>query len=588
GYIGASWISSDSILLENIILEVNANWELNAPIEGDNSSSITVNNDMAWNAGNIAVDLTSVGNITIPPSAQVSFEGSLFLNDGIIDQSGEWTFEGEIQNRNRHNLLAGFISFDGNQPTYRNLSDLSIQAAIEPLRPSANSNNGRLINDAPGGYISYDAGEETWLLELDFENRAQVDILAAAVVDFQGRLDDYFGINFVSAVEWRTQEAHFYYSPDITFPSLWRIQGPTTVQGFLNTFTDVILSDSISCSLGWRVSASTTIEGEYVDASMLVDGVSGFLDLPAGFAPTTFTDDIENAGTMLVNREMVCQNNLELTNTGFLLIGESGQMIQGIGSILNQGDLSLDVLETEVVQIDLDLTNEGSISGTGQLFTTGTVLHSGLISPGFSPGSLGFNEPIFEAENILRIELQGDGGPGLGHDVVPIEGEGILNGTLDIQLLDGFLPDLGSEYVIMSCPTACTGSFSEVLWPIDSDNWELQYNGDDVRIRVIAPLPAELIEFEGKAQASHNQLQWTTASERNVSHFEVYRSESGTHNWQLLGNTPAANQSDERNVYQFQDPSPLPQAYYRLQIVDLDWQMEFSKLIFIDRKAAVP
>ena len=98
-----------------------------------------------------------------------------------------------------------------------------------------------------------------------------------------------------------------------------------------------------------------------------------------------------------------------------------------------------------------------------------------------------------------------------------------------------------------------------------------------------AVLPLELSIFTARPLTTTDaQLNWTTDSEINTSHFEVERSIDGKV-WEKFETVAAAGFSQEERRYQLVDakvfnPAELAKAtfYYRLRMVDLDGSFEYS------------
>jgi hypothetical protein len=101
------------------------------------------------------------------------------------------------------------------------------------------------------------------------------------------------------------------------------------------------------------------------------------------------------------------------------------------------------------------------------------------------------------------------------------------------------------------------------------------------------PLPVQLVTFSGQQEQGENILEWLTAAEFNVSHFEVERSVNGTA-FQKLGAVEAAGNSTEPRDYRFVD-SDLPSGglYYRLRIVDNDNTYEYSNVVYLSTNGGV-
>jgi Secretion system C-terminal sorting domain len=85
------------------------------------------------------------------------------------------------------------------------------------------------------------------------------------------------------------------------------------------------------------------------------------------------------------------------------------------------------------------------------------------------------------------------------------------------------------------------------------------------------------LDFFAKAQKNNTvDLLWSTASEKQNSHFEVQRSANG-HDWATIGTVKGNGTTAAKNDYTFTDFSPLNNVnYYRLKQVDFDDKFEYS------------
>lgn len=106
-------------------------------------------------------------------------------------------------------------------------------------------------------------------------------------------------------------------------------------------------------------------------------------------------------------------------------------------------------------------------------------------------------------------------------------------------------------------------------------------NGSTVTIEYdLVVLPVELAYFEGEYMDNTVQLDWATEMEKNSFEFEVQRSSNGR-DFNTIGIIDAAGESDKEIDYSYMDQEPLPHAYYRLKIVDLDGYTEYSEVLTI-------
>jgi len=101
------------------------------------------------------------------------------------------------------------------------------------------------------------------------------------------------------------------------------------------------------------------------------------------------------------------------------------------------------------------------------------------------------------------------------------------------------------------------------------------------------PLPVQLVSFTGQHNNGVNVLEWLTATETNVSHFEVERSVDGK-DYEMLGAVEAAGNSTEPRDYSFLDRDlPAGGLYYRLRIVDQDNTYAYSDIVYLSTSSGV-
>ncbi len=100
----------------------------------------------------------------------------------------------------------------------------------------------------------------------------------------------------------------------------------------------------------------------------------------------------------------------------------------------------------------------------------------------------------------------------------------------------------------------------------------------------LIPLPLRLLSFSGHALDNSNLLQWRTADEKNLSHFEIERSREGLH-WERIMTKTGTKQATSVNEYVVIDNKPAAgKNYYRLKQVDKDNSAIYSDAILIYRK----
>ena len=93
------------------------------------------------------------------------------------------------------------------------------------------------------------------------------------------------------------------------------------------------------------------------------------------------------------------------------------------------------------------------------------------------------------------------------------------------------------------------------------------------------PLPVKLTAFNATVEGNKKvNISWTTASEKNNSHFEVQRSANGVH-YSTIGSVAGKNNFSNITDYTFYDNQPLIEiSYYRLKQVDMDEKFDYSSI----------
>jgi hypothetical protein len=97
------------------------------------------------------------------------------------------------------------------------------------------------------------------------------------------------------------------------------------------------------------------------------------------------------------------------------------------------------------------------------------------------------------------------------------------------------------------------------------------------------PLPVTLTSFSATQKATRVQLRWTTAMEKDNSHFDVQRSTDGR-NFETIERVPGQKQSTQPTAYSSFDsnmPTVTGPIYYRLCQVDEDNTKTYSSVVTV-------
>jgi autotransporter-associated beta strand protein len=136
----------------------------------------------------------------------------------------------------------------------------------------------------------------------------------------------------------------------------------------------------------------------------------------------------------------------------------------------------------------------------------------GNFSPGHATALSTVSGDFVQAAGKLIIELDGTS-PGTGFDRLDVGGSASLAGSLEVNLLDGFLPSPGSSFEFLRATAGVSGTFAATLFPsLPGRSWRLEYESNAVRLLVDAVannLPGDY-NFNGVVDAA-DYLVWRNA-----------------------------------------------------------------------------
>jgi hypothetical protein len=134
----------------------------------------------------------------------------------------------------------------------------------------------------------------------------------------------------------------------------------------------------------------------------------------------------------------------------------------------------------------------GKLSGSGLVNAHVTV--GGETSPGLSAGSLSIAKNFTQASSsVFRVELGGLT-PGTDFDQLQLTGNSVaatMNGALIVELLPGFVPSLGNEFVLLTAANGTvTGGFTTTQLPVvPGVEFEVVVGTKAVTLKAVAVAP---------------------------------------------------------------------------------------------------
>jgi T5SS/PEP-CTERM-associated repeat protein len=246
------------------------------------------------------------------------------------------------------------------------------------------------------------------------------------------------------------------------------------------------------------------VDGNGTIEALKVDNNAGGRLRPVGTEPMLITGTLNNSGLVDVQSGVLevigpTNNNLDIDardgailrfrSTGLGLDNNSGSqlaitsgVVDVFGTVNNDAGAEIAVGGTAVAVFHDAVTNNGTIfvQPGGEVFM--------LENLGFSPSSA-FGVAL---QAIDPTDPESEPSDGFGQ--LQISGAAALAGTLEVSLLNGFMPMAGDAFQILTAGGGRSGVFSNEILPALSGglNWDVQYNPNSVVLSVIgAALPGD-------------------------------------------------------------------------------------------------
>jgi hypothetical protein len=259
----------------------------------------------------------------------------------------------------------------------------------------------------------------------------------------------------------------------------------------------ITLAAGATLEAGVSITRSVTGSGTLVATADLIVGNSrqaGQFNLGGapGVGGTLSIDG--NAVVLLSSDSAVLGSQTNLSDGGSLTTLH-GVQLGGASSI----DATKVLTATGDATVNGDFINNGLVrgptgSGAWLMFTqdvkgagstTGNVLYTGSYSPGNSAAAVAAENIAFDPTSRLVMEI---GGPAAGtqYDQLIVTGLASLGGTLQVDFVGGYQPDLARAYELIKGPT--TGEFDRVLGL--PSGWRVEYTAGAV---TVVPEPSTLV-----------------------------------------------------------------------------------------------
>ncbi|MBI5711486.1 MAG: hypothetical protein HZC42_14465, partial [Candidatus Eisenbacteria bacterium] len=220
----------------------------------------------------------------------------------------------------------------------------------------------------------------------------------------------------------------------------------TVASGFTNNGTIELTSSNAGYGATLNLSAGTLLNPAGRTIAVLAGAGGG----------RTLGARLDNQGTVTVDQGLTLSKAAAAhSNSGTLTLGGGNLTITQSGtspSFTNTGTLEIGAGRTcTVTSGTFDNAVGGTLSGAGTLNVASTSFSSsGSINPGTSPGILSIiGAAPLGSSSTINIEL-GGATAGTGYDRLAVSGAIALDGTLNISLINSFVPTPGQSFQVMT------------------------------------------------------------------------------------------------------------------------------------------
>ncbi len=174
----------------------------------------------------------------------------------------------------------------------------------------------------------------------------------------------------------------------------------------------------------------------------------------------------------------------------------------------NTGTVDIQTGTLKLTRGTFDNASGATIQGSGTLdVSTITFTNSGTIAPGASSGTLNITGNVtLNSSSVIEIELAATA----TFDVLAISGTAVLDGTLNVTYLGGYLPAVSDDFAVITNVGAQSGTFSTVSVPFGS-TFTTAYNSNDVTLTTTAAFALNEWDATGSGD-------WETGSNWSLDH----------------------------------------------------------------------
>jgi len=449
-------------------------------------------------AGTGTSEIEGQFNNTGPGASVVVQTGKLVLGGGTSDRPFDAT-GAALEFAGAHTLLAG-ATVTGAHISFVSNATKTVDDSFEATESTTVNGSGGLIVElngpvlgvgdllVDGGTIHFNSGpiaaQDVTLNGGGTADLPVGDSTAAALAIAGGTLSGAGGLTVAGASTWTSGgmtemgTTTFYDTLTISSSSTKTLKDGRSLT--LNGATTWTGTGNISYSGATPVTMTNNGDFDIQNDATFADGGAGaptiinngMMTKSAGTGTTTFQAAFTNAGTV------------ESRSGLFRVAGADTQTVGQ--TILNGGN----VQSTSAISIQ-----DGTLEGFGTL--TANVTSDGTVSPGLSAGTLAITGNYTQnAGGEFRVEL-GRYTQGSEFDLLAVSATASLDGTLLVELIDGFTPLVGDQFVVLTAGTR-NGTFASVVTEPSGLAVDVIYAAQSVTVEIAdVPPPVECATCPG-------------------------------------------------------------------------------------------
>jgi hypothetical protein len=257
-------------------------------------------------------------------------------------------------------------------------------------------------------------------------------------------------------------------STDVAFTTANQTSGPATI--FTNRGTpNIVRSLTFDSANKYAISGAGSITLE-PDPQSLIDTDQTYINVLNGSHEIQV--DVSLSAAAASDNKITVADGAQLDINNTFNINGKQLRIEGAGRVNFNNNIDTGTSGTVIIA-------GGNLGGSGRINAAvqngNATTPGGTISPGASTGTLTIDGNFTPHSSArLAIEL---GGKNAGQfDVLQVLGVANLAGTVDVSLVDGFLPTIGDMFTIITTTTGLGNQGNIALDPADTPFYQLMVN----------------------------------------------------------------------------------------------------------------